>query len=361
MPRVRRSRRKGRLAGGALSLLAAVLSAWLWLEGDLGRPRIDPSSPFYSRAACEAHLALHEPRQRPRGPRIGTWNVRWFPYGTSRQKGEQPGTDIAWLACAIATLDVDVLAVQEFVQDPGGQRALSELTAQLDRWTGGRHRAAFDDCPGHGFQHVGFIYDESRVELRGARSLRALNPGRGACDRGLRPGIGAYARFGAGPDLHLVGVHLDSGQEPRDFGHRQQFAAAIARVKGELSRAERDTDLLVLGDFNSMGCSACTPQVSAAAELAALGAQLEEQALARLPLPAERACTHYYRGDTAALDHVVAAHAMDELPADARIEVHGPCAELGCERIARSASFAAFDRLSDHCPLVVELLPVDRD
>lgn len=358
---MRRSRRKRRLAAGAFSLLAALFGAWLWLDGELGRPRIDPSSPFYSRAACEAHLALHPPRKGPRGPRIATWNVRWFPYGTSRESGEQPGTDIAWLACAIATLDIDVLAVQEFVQDPGGQRALRELNAHLDRWTGGRHRAALDACPGNGFQHVGFIYDESRVQLSGARALRALNPGRSACDRGLRPGFGAYARFDSGPDLHLVGVHLDSGQEPRDFGHRQRFGAAIGGVKDELSRAESDADLLVLGDFNSMGCSACTPQVSAPGELAGLSAALEERALVRIPLPAERSCTHYYRGEAAALDHVVAARGMDELPDGARVEVHGPCAELGCERIARSASFAAFERLSDHCPLVIELLPLDRD
>ena len=80
-----------------------------------------------------------------------------------------------------------------------------------------------------------------------------------------------------------------------------------------------------------------------------------------MPLPAELACSHYYRGDPSALDHLVVTQGMDELPAGARVEVHGPCAALGCQRIARSESLQAFARLSDHCPLVIELLPEDRD
>jgi endonuclease/exonuclease/phosphatase family metal-dependent hydrolase len=355
---VRRSRRVRRRLP-ALVAVAAALVGLLWSGTRGERPGIPPSSPFHSRAACEAYLK-RRPARTGHGPRIGTWNVRWFPYGASRERDSERATDVAWLACAIAALDVDVLAVQEFVQDPGGRNALADLRERLDRLTHGRYRSEFDSCPASGFQHVGFLFDTRRVRMSPARELAALNPGRSACDRSLRPGVGLYARFASGPDLHLVSVHLDSGMVARDFAHRQAFPSALSQVQRELLRDEPDTDLLVLGDFNSMGCDGCSPKVSAAEELRALDAQLSQRSFERLPLPAEQPCTHYFRGRSSVLDHIVARAGMDEIGSKVRVEVHGPCRELACER-SSSSVLPAFERLSDHCPLVVELLPVDRD
>ena len=47
--------------------------------------------------------------------RIGTWNVRWFPDGVpgvAPERRRNP-TNIEWLACAIAYINVDVLGMQE--------------------------------------------------------------------------------------------------------------------------------------------------------------------------------------------------------------------------------------------------------
>jgi endonuclease/exonuclease/phosphatase family metal-dependent hydrolase len=321
---------------------------------------VPESSPFHSLAACEAHLAAR-PRDRSRGPRIGTWNVRWFPYGASGRRDRARATDLGWLACAVASLEVDVLAVQEFVQDPGGRSALLDLRARLDALTAGRWREHLDDCPAGGFQHVGFLFDSTRVHLDAVRVLPALNPGKSACDRSLRPGLGAYARFVGGPDLHLVAVHLDSGISERDFNHRARSVDALDRVLPQLARAAPDRDLLVLGDFNTMGCKDCAPRVAMDAEIAHLDARLRALSLTRLAAPVGHACSQYYRGKAGSLDHIVARAGMEELARDAKVEVHGPCRDLACGAAAAGEDVDAWEHLSDHCPVVLELRPRDRD
>jgi endonuclease/exonuclease/phosphatase family metal-dependent hydrolase len=322
--------------------------------------RVSESSPFHSPAACTAHLRS-TPRDRSRGPRIGTWNVRWFPYGRTGRDLVH-GTDLKWLACAIASLDVDLLAVQEFVQDPGGRSALLDLRTRLDALTGGRWRALLDDCPGGGFQHVGFLFDSERVQLHSPRELAALNPGKSACEHSLRPGFAAYARFVAGPDLHLIALHFDSGVSERDFTHRARSVAALERVVPELADVEPDPDLLLLGDFNTMGCKHCEPRVAAHEELERMDARLRAFTLTRLAQsPGAPACSQYYRGKAGTLDYIVARTGMEELLPDAEIEIHGVCRELACGPAAAGEDVSAWERLSDHCPLVIELRKRDRD
>jgi endonuclease/exonuclease/phosphatase family metal-dependent hydrolase len=322
--------------------------------GISAQPPRDFASAFDSPAAC---AALQQAARRTRGPRIGSWNLRWFPHGSANARDARRRTDLAWLACAIASLDVDVLAVQEIVRDERGVEAMQALLARLDGHTGGRWRAAFDSCAGRGRQHLGYLYDSRRVELRDVQLAPELNPGASACDLNLRPGFTAYARFQVGPDLHLLTVHLDSGQRPRDFEHRHHSWARLPEVLARL-RENGDADLVLLGDFNSMGCSHCVAGYDKQHEIAALDASLRALALRRLPLLSERACTHCYRGAAEVLDHMVGSTQMRELPRDAGVEVHGPCSQAGC-RVGRAAQ--AFDGLSDHCPIVVELLPIDDD
>jgi endonuclease/exonuclease/phosphatase family metal-dependent hydrolase len=342
-----------------LAVLAALREPSSSQRAQAGR--IPESSPFRSPAACEALMRARAQRAS-RGPRIGTWNVRWFPYGNADPEQTAQRTDLGWLACAIASLDVDLLAVQEFIQDAGGRGALSELIAKLDALTGGRWAADFDDCPGDGFQHVGFLFDGQRVELQSARMLAALNPGRSACDRSLRPGFGAYARFaGGGPDLYVIALHLDSGTTARDFSNRARSLSALSPALAELSRGRPDRDVLVLGDFNSMGCSDCSPRVAARNELERVDADLAALGLRRLAGPAQQACSQYYRGKAGALDHIAARDGMEELAQQALVETHGPCRDLECGPAARGEDVDAWQHLSDHCPLVIELTAGDRD
>lgn len=311
--------------------------------------------PFGSRAACERALAERSKAgghgAKARGPRIGTWNVRWFPKGTKDGRDEGQRTDVAFLACAIAWIDVDLLALQEILDDPEGRRAALELIERLDAHTGGRHRLELDACSGSGRQHVGFLWDEARVALRDVRSIAELNPAGSMCAASLRPGLGAHARFADGRDLHVITVHLDSGDTARDFNRRAASVEALGPVLRGL-RA-RDRDALVIGDYNTMGCARCAEAVAAGEELAQLDARLRALGLERLEPPELERCTHYYRGRPSPLDLAVVSPELGRAVAAVRVE--GVCGALGCGKPPAGATPAALRSLSDHCPLIVEL------
>lgn len=319
------------------------------------RKRTEFPGPFGSPEACRAAWAkrsqsVSEARDQ-RGPRIGTWNVRWFPLGSPSGKNLADRTDVAWLACAIAQLDVDVLAVQEFLDNVEARRAARELIDGLDALTGGRYRLELDECAGSGRQHVGFLWNEARVQLDDLRSIAALNPTGSLCGGSLRPGFGAHARFRDGSDVQLIAVHLDSGEASRDFDHRAQSVQSLRELLPPL--LARDRDVLVLGDSNAMGCSGCAPEVSASDELARLDATLRTLSLHRLEHALDNRCSHYYGGHASLLDLAIASASLKERVID--VHADGACAALKCDRFKRSESPLAIDTLSDHCPVIVQL------
>jgi hypothetical protein len=55
-------------------------------------------------------------------------------------------------------------------------------------------------------------------------------------------------------DFHILSVHFDSGTTSRDYGHRRQAAQRIGQIRvGNTPILELDRDVLVLGDYNTMG------------------------------------------------------------------------------------------------------------
>lgn len=313
------------------------------------RARSGPS-PFDSREACEAVLAARKKGPSRNANRIASWNIRWFPDGAARGPGKH-ATDLGWLACTIAALDVQVVAVQEFVQHTRGRGALLDLLDLLDARTGGAWQQALDDCPGSGRQHVGFLWNTARVTLSDRGPVAALNPGEHACGKNLRPGYGAHATFKDGTDVHLVVVHLDSGTTARDRDNRVSSLSRLDDVAASLTTSG-DPDLLVVGDFNSMGCDDCTPAITAAEDVAALETSAVAADMKRLGDGAF--CSAYYGSQPSLLDHVLARGA-GLLALDPRVDVHGPCGDLGCRPLRRGEHPPAFERLSDHCPVVIEL------
>lgn len=324
---------------------------------------ISPQSPFYSAEACERFLSAKK-QTAPRAHkgsrqasqqaslRVGTWNLAWFPDGTAKGDDPERARDVPWMACAIASLDVQVLAVQEVVQHTRGRAALLDLEARLDTLTAGRWKHVLDECKDDGRQHVGFLYDSSRVTLDGTQVVGRINPGRNACDMRLRPGYAIGVRIG-NTHARLLNVHFDSGQLARDADHRVTSFDRLLEALPELP-GKRTAPVIALGDFNTMGCDACSPARTAADELAQLEARAS-QAVPKLSRMAdEHACSEYYRGHGGLLDLVLVGNLGK---GTAQLETHGICSELRCERVRPSQSPSALTRLSDHCPLVVELKP----
>ena len=97
------------------------------------------------------------------------------------------------------------------------------------------------------------------------------------------------------------------------------------------------------------------PPVSAQEEIAIFDGELAPgfRRLAMTPT-----CTAYFERRAGALDHIVASTDMQEAAATARVT--GYCALAACADLA-GAMPAAAERLSDHCPVVVDIQDRDLD
>jgi predicted extracellular nuclease len=354
--------------------LAAVLVAGLLGRESLGQGQgashAPPPFPFRDTAvggqsafdSPESCAALVDKRQRlPRGTqvaRFASWNLHWFPDGKPGRGGS--GSDVAWLACALAWLDADVIAVQEVKQTPAARAALEHLLRELNRLSAGRFVSRLDDCGTRVPQHVGLIWNEARVTATNLAAVAALNPSGEACGKQLRPGLSARLRFGGGLDLTVISAHFKSMANERALDLRESTFAAVPGVLRELSQRTGDTDLLLLGDLNTMGCDDCSPPLSARDELLAADQGLRRGGM-RI-VTADAAGSHFHEGRPSLLDHALASLDMRELDPAALTHVAGVCAP-GAGQAALSGRRAKKlrQRLSDHCPIVLDLNDRDLD
>ena len=311
---------------------------------------------WQSKAACESYFKSR-PVKDPM-PRLATWNLRWFPDGTP-EASAKGGVDLEWLSCVMASLELDVIAVQEVKRTPLAKQALAQLVGHLSRLSGVSYAAELDACGLDDDAHVGFIYNKERVTADTWQDYPSLNPYGVSCQGRLRTGFGGYFKFANGPDLSLISVHLKSGSDERSYTLRRQ---SLAGLKTALERAyapNPDDDRVVLGDFNSMGCSDCVPAVSQAAELQMLSQELLAMGAQARDLPTDLQCSQYYMGKPGLLDHVVVAGPFSEFAPEARVRVSGYCGVAKCAGV--STLPPAYVGLSDHCPLVFELGAEDQD
>jgi len=340
-------------AGATRGFLTA---RYLELPNANARRELAATSPWSSPAACLASLPKARAVRPPGSARVGAWNLHWFPDGRPGQT--TAGADLVWLACSIAWMQLDVLAVEEIKQGPRAEQALATLRSELDRLTGGDWRSELDPCPRASPQRVGLLFDARRAQLKQKSALAELNPHGEPCKDQLRPGFLGYFRFPGGLDLSVVAAHLKSGTEERSFGLRDRSFAAFASAAERARSIGKDDDVLVLGDMNTMGCESCSPPVSAAAELTRASAQLNAGGIAFRRLPAEPACSHVFARQTTLLDWAAASD-LAELPKARTLTVSGPCGELGCSDLRGELPFHR--HLSDHCPVFVDLDDRDDD
>jgi len=294
--------------------------------------------------------------------RVATWNLRWFPVGSAPdhpQESAEP-TDIDWLICAIQWMQVDILAIQESVATPEAAQAWNILTKQLSKQTGETWRWHRQPCGRPNNHQIGLLWNDSRVSLSKFDSLwqfnsKASSP-RNPCTSGLRPGQYAYARSRAkdGADFHLIAVHLKSGPNVFALEERQKVFNRIDAAVAPL--LNKDHDVVILGDFNTMGAGDRQSQKS---ELKYLRRFVPKEKPGFSDLPVQPQCTHYFRGRGGQLDHVLVANDMKEIAVES-VQVTGYCALAGCQRI-RGDYPLAYRRLSDHCPIVVEITNTDQD
>lgn len=361
------------LGGGMHERIGTVRSAWssavvcACLLGSAGcssveRETLDRATPHDSTAwtspsDCRDLLADRKAASRP--PRLGTWNIRYFPDSVEgEQTDPDEATDVAWLACAIASLDVDILVVQEFKNSEVGLAKQHELLNDLSELTGGDWQLELDQCSPADVQHPGFLFDASRVQGAEFRELPSLNPDP-VCSNSVSPGFAGYFSITDGPDFHLIAVHGASGLNAEQFDKRALTAAALEDVANDAIAINDDSDVLFAGDFNTGGCEECDPVTSNDDEVAALTETVAGFEPSLALLPTTETCS---RVDDAGslIDHVLATGSMAEVPRGSKVHVSGICEETSCGR-QKNWLEDAYDRLSDHCPLILDLAAADDD
>ena len=324
----------------------------------------DEKAVWADREHCET--VVNQGRRMPAEPsshlRIATWNLRWFPQGRSPDQPEEfaEPTDLNWLTCVIRWMQTDILAVQEILATPEATVALTTVTENLTTQTGQTWRWHRQPCGRPDDHHLGLLWNDSRVALTQFDSLWQFNAkaenGSHPCTYGLRPG--QYARVQSrtvnGVDFHLIAVHLKSGPTVFDVEERHK---ALNRIDQAIAPyLNQDQDVVIVGDFNTMGAGDWKSRES---EIKNLRRHLEKEKPGFTDLEPHPQCSHYFRGRSGWLDHILVSREMKEITVTSST-VTGYCAIAGCRRIHVEYP-RAYRHLSDHCPVVVEIENRDQD
>ena len=294
--------------------------------------------------------------------RVATWNIRWFPYGQPPNRAEKSNyvTDIRWLTCSIAWMNVDVLAVQESLATSKAKQAWEEVLRLLGDMTGTSWRWMSQRCGEPNSLKIGFLWNSKRVEMQQVKSLKAFNvraqSSDNPCEGRMRPGHYAYVQSlqKSGADFHLIALHLKSAPTVLALEERQKALNRIDKtVKPFLSE---DEDIVILGDLNTMGAG---DNASRKSELKYMRRMVSKEKPGFQDLPITPRCTHYFRGRGGWLDHILVNHGMAEMRTRSA-RVTGYCAIAQCQRIKGDYPLA-YERLSDHCPVVIDIANKDQD
>ena len=285
--------------------------------------------------------------------RVVTWNIRFFP---------EPSTDVDRTAEVLADLNADLIAVQEIADSRALASMLDQVNSRFARQAresgqGSSRRYDYElaESGGHGGQFVGYVYDENAVELSDVKTLTSLQ-----MTPDLRPGLFARVKSKRGGlDFQVIVMHTDSGTRDRDYQNRVRFLDSLGVELVE--RRAADADVIVLGDLNTMGRLAedGLARVGWDEEVANLDRRAGEMGLSRLPN--SPSCTEYYRGRGSFLDHILVSTAMTEAPTGSVARVFGYCAEADCQPIDQENMPYDYVHVSDHCPVVIDLIDADRD
>lgn len=280
--------------------------------------------------------------------RFAHFNLRNYPLDERPQTadlGYSRRTNICDMQDVLAGLDAQVLGFVEvcdtrrfppILRRAGGDRPM---------------RILFSQGGGRGGQHLAVAWDGDAFELvEGPIEIDSV-----IVKPGLRPALAVRLRSKLDPELDftVVEVHLDAGRD--DLQHRLDQVQLLAVWLEEWFDGTGDPDLILQGDFNTMGGR----RVSAEEEIEMVDAILAEVGLDRLDNAT--GCSQYWEGPGRA-DGRFESSLLDQVYLSG-LDATGPARSwLHCERlqcgdlISRAGDEdGTFFDVSDHCPVTFEV------
>lgn len=329
-PRKRRSATRTR----NLAILAtALLGALFWWR-------------FGDRLRSDLGLAGAPVPDRDERLRVVSWNLENF---GSPERGH--AHDLDRLREVIAELDPDVLALQE-IHDVD---ALAQVLPEFE--------LIASEAGGRGHQRLVIAWRPDRAE----RLVGPIEHPELALGGRVRPGLSAYLRGREGPDFWIVVVHLKAMPDGIDM-RREQWRSLVAIAEAtrlrELGSAPADLDLIVLGDFNSTG----PKDGSWSDEQGELVAALAPAGLERVA--SREGCSAYHDGrrrdawkEPSEIDLVWIRGLAESRDDEERVHAGTHCASRSCQPFRSTDAYPEpdYERLSDHCPIVLDLTRADDD
>ena len=272
-----------------------------------------------------AALTMSTPQCAPSAPadRIATLNLENYP-----KHGDQGSNALEM----IRGLKVSAVALQEITRPEAFAAQAREELGPSWRFVWAR--------PG-GFQRVGLLYDSRQWDLIDtiAHEETLLHrQAKPAFEVVARPRVGGWLAGRAEP-VHFFIVHLKATNKSEAIRARQ--LAALAPILAERRAAGKQ--VVFLGDFNSTNPTDRT-RLDGLADTVSLSWASEDLD-----------CTHYWARKEACTGHAL-DHVMTWAVPDA-ITVGGACVTDGCDPGDTCPVYRS--RISDHCPVVVDLAPFE--
>jgi endonuclease/exonuclease/phosphatase family metal-dependent hydrolase len=273
---------------------------------------------------------------------IGAYNIRNFDY----DERYRISTNKPELSHIIQGLGVDILSVEEINNTAAFEsfvaKKLNDFDVELSR------------CGGLGKQHVGFIYNKTKIELLSFNEdLSTSNPGtEGACDTGSRPlAIALFQVRATKQRLYGITVHLKAGSDEDAVTKRKKQLAIIKSLISELKAKTGVKEYFVAGDFNT------TNYLNKGVDYQMLTTFTNE---ANMVNHAQNlGCSAYWWGGTnddiespTLLDHVITTKGLIENKAG-HAKVWGHCQKVNCQEAAKQDLGVSYESVSDHCPITV--------
>jgi endonuclease/exonuclease/phosphatase family metal-dependent hydrolase len=174
---------------------------------------------------------------------IAAWNVKNFPCGNpsfSTECRDNPEETPELLADLIASMDIDLLAVEEIADED----AFNETVQRLPEHESVLSTHTYGDGS---YQKIGYIYRASVLEA-GAPTLLFNNDGDFP-----RPALQVeFTWTGGGQSLSFlaIAVHLKAGENPEDRDRREAAIAQMEQFASNLVDGSGNNNIIMLGDFN---------------------------------------------------------------------------------------------------------------